>query len=125
VEPVEEGTNLSAACSQYVDILAHPGHITEQAAKQAAANGVFIEITTRRGHCITNEHVAQAAGQAGALLLLNSDSHDEDDLLSLSLARETLRRSGISNRKYKTILEHNPLELLQRIRRLPGGRGRV
>ncbi len=119
VEPVEEGTNLSAVESAYVDILAHPGHMSVEVAAIAAKNGVFIEITTRRGHCTTNAHVARLAGEAGALMLLNSDSHDEDDLLSEELARATLSQSGISSRKYRQILEHNPLKLLQRIRRLP------
>jgi putative hydrolase len=119
VEPVEEGTNLSAVESAYVDILAHPGHMGADIAGIAARNGVFIEITTRRGHCTTNAHVARLAGEAGALMLLNSDSHDEDDLLSEELARATLSQSGISSRKFRQILEHNPLKLLQRIRRLP------
>ncbi len=119
VEPVEEGTNLSAVESAYVDILAHPGHMGAEIAGIAAGNGVFIEITTRRGHCTTNAHVARLAGEAGALMLLNSDSHDEDDLLSEELARATLSQSGVSSRKFRQILEHNPLKLLQRIRRLP------
>jgi putative hydrolase len=119
VEPVEEGTNLAAVRSPYVDILAHPGHMTQQVAELAAENGVFIEITCRRGHCITNLHVAKLAGRANALMLLNSDAHDEDDLLSDSLARETLRQAGITSRKFKQILELNPLKILQRIGRLP------
>ena len=119
VEPVEEGTNLSAVESAYVDILAHPGHMGADIASIAARNGVFIEITTRRGHCTTNAHVARLAGEAGALMLLNSDSHDEDDLLSEELARATLSQAGVSSRKFRQILEHNPLKLLQRIRRLP------
>lgn len=119
VEPVEEGTNLAAAKSHYVDILAHPGNITPETARIAAKNSVFIEITTRRGHCNTNAHVAEVAGKAGALLLLDTDSHTEDDLLSEKLARDTLTQAGISSRKFKTILEDNPLKLLQRIKRVP------
>ena len=118
VEPVEKGTNLAAVKSRYVDILAHPGHITPETARTAAENGVFIEITTRRGHCITNAHVAKVAGKAGAMMLLDTDSHDENDLLSEELARETLLQAGISSRKFKTILEDNPLKLLQRIKRV-------
>jgi histidinol phosphatase-like PHP family hydrolase len=114
---VEEGTNLAAVRSKYVDILAHPGHMTAEVAGLAEKNGVFIEITTRRGHCVTNEHVAKVAGKAGALMLLNSDSHDEDDLLSDVLAKETLRQAGIRSREYKKVLEHNPVKLLERIRR--------
>jgi putative hydrolase len=117
VEPVEEGTNLAAVKSPYVDILAHPGHITPQVAKLAAKNQVFIEITARRGHCITNSHVAKVAGEAGALMLLNSDAHEEDDLLNEHLAKDILRQAGISNRKFKQVLELNPLKLMQRIGR--------
>lgn len=119
IEPVEEGTNLAAVKSSYVDILAHPGHLTPQVAKLAAKNEVFIEITARRGHCITNSHVARVAGEAGALMLVNSDAHEEDDLLTSELAKDILRQAGISNRKFKQILEHNPLKLIQRIKRSP------
>jgi len=115
VEPVEEGTNLAAVRSKYVDILAHPGHMTAEVAELAEKNGVYIEITTRRGHCVTNAHVAQVAGKAGAMMLLNSDSHTEDDLLTEALANETLRQAGVKD--LKQILEHNPVKLLQRIRK--------
>jgi len=117
VEPVEEGTNLAAVKSKYVDILAHPGHMTAEVAELAAKNEVFIEITTRRGHCVTNAHVAKMARAAGALMLLNSDSHDEDDLLTTALANETLVQAGVNSREINQILEHNPMKLLQRIRR--------
>ncbi|MDD5397623.1 MAG: histidinol phosphate phosphatase domain-containing protein [Dehalococcoidia bacterium] len=117
VEPVEEGTNLAAVKSKYVDILAHPGHMTAEVAELAAKNEVFIEITTRRGHCVTNKHVARMAREAGALMLLNSDSHDEDDLLTTALANETLVQAGVNSREIDQILEHNPMKLLQRIRR--------
>ncbi|MCX6008125.1 MAG: histidinol phosphate phosphatase domain-containing protein [Chloroflexi bacterium] len=119
VEPVEEGTNLAAVKSRSVDILAHPGHMTLKVAELAAKNNVFIEITTRRGHCITNGHVAKMATEAGALMLLNSDTHDEDDLLSDQITKDVLRQAGINSRKFKQILESNPLKLLQRIRRFP------
>jgi putative hydrolase len=119
VEPVEEGTNLAAVQSAFVDILAHPGHITEETAELAAQNGIFLEITMRRGHCITNAHVAKMAAQAGALMLLNSDAHTEDDLLAKPSAKEMLAQAGISSRKFKQILELNPLKLLQRIRQTP------
>ncbi len=119
MEPVEEGTNLAAVKSPYVDILAHPGYITPQVAKLAAKNEVYIEITARRGHCITNSHVARVAGEAGALMLVNSDAHEEDDLLTQQLAKDILRQAGINNRKFKQVLELNPLKLLQRIRRSP------
>ena len=53
-EPVEQGTNLAAVQSPYVDILAHPGLITTEEAALAAQNNVFIELTSRTGHSATN-----------------------------------------------------------------------
>jgi len=117
VEPVEEGTNLAAVKSRHVDILAHPGHLTAKEAELAAKNGVFIEITSRRGHCAGNIEVAKAATKAGALMLLDSDAHDEDDILTEKKAREVLGQAGISSRKFKQILKDNPLKLLQKLRR--------
>ena len=49
VEPVEPGSNLAALKSPCVDILAHPGIITEEEAALAAENEVFLEISSRRG----------------------------------------------------------------------------
>ena len=70
VEPVEPGSNLAALKSPCVDILAHPGIITEEEAALAAENEVFLEISSRRGHSLTNGHVAKVGlpqrGQACA-----------------------------------------------------------
>jgi putative hydrolase len=116
---VEEGTNLAAVKSRFVDMLAHPGNITLEEAALAAKNGIFLEITSRKGHSITNTHVAKTAGKAKALMLLNSDTHDEDDLLTDSSANEILLQAGISKLKFRHILRLNPLKLLQKIRQLP------
>ena len=86
VEPVVKGTNLAAVKSRYVDILAHPGFLTEEEADLAAKNGVYIEITARRGHSLTNGHVAKTALKSGASLLLDSDAHTDSDLLTESFA---------------------------------------
>jgi putative hydrolase len=115
-EPVEAGTNLAAVRSPFVDILAHPGHITAEVAELAARNGVFLEITARSGHSATNKHVAKAAAKAKASILINSDAHSEDDFLTEALIEQILEQSGISARKFRQIIELNPLKLLQRIR---------
>ena len=68
MEPVKTGTNL-AAIQAGVDILAHPGFITREEAQVAAEKGVYLELTGRKGHSLTNGHVAQIALKAGALLV--------------------------------------------------------
>ena len=60
VEPLEKGTNR-AAIESGIDILAHPGLISEEDVKLAAKLNVNLEITTRKGHSLTNGHVAKLA----------------------------------------------------------------
>jgi putative hydrolase len=59
VEPVEPGTNLAAVSCKDVDMLAHPGDLTEDEARLAAENGVFLELTAKDGHSLGNGRVAR------------------------------------------------------------------
>ena len=58
-EPVAKGTDMAAVRNPDVDVLGHPGFITEEEAQIARDNGVALEITGRAGHNITNGHVYQ------------------------------------------------------------------
>jgi histidinol phosphatase-like PHP family hydrolase len=117
VEPVEKGTNLAAVQSPYVDILAHPGLITPEEATLAAQNDIFIELTTRRGHSTANVHVALVSQKANAKLLINSDAHDENDLLTPALVKTILDEANLSDQQRQKILNHNPLFLIQKVNR--------
>ena len=117
VEPVEKGTNLAAVRSPFVDILAHPGLITIEEASLAAQNNIFVEITSRRGHSRTNSHVASVSQKAKARLLVNSDAHDENDLLTSSLIESILHQANIDQRQHKQILDRNPLLLIDKVRK--------
>ena len=79
-EPVVPGTNR-AALSADIDILAHPGLISEEEVVMAAGKGILLEISARKGHSLTNGHVAKLAGRHGAELVLNSDAHEPSDLI--------------------------------------------
>ena len=116
VEPVEPGSNLAALNSAYVDILAHPGLITEEEASLAAEKGVFLEITARRGHSLTNGHVAQRGLHSGARLILDSDAHEPQDLLTEELTQKIARGAGLSEQEISALLEGNPAGLLRRLR---------
>lgn len=96
VEPVAAGTNR-AAIEAGVDILAHPGLITDEDAALAAKKGVALEITTRKGHSLTNGHVAAAAARAGARMVINTDTHEPGDLVTRAFAERVLRGAGISS----------------------------
>lgn len=115
VEPVEAGTNLAAVRSPDVDILAHPGLITAEEARLAANNGVFIEISARKGHSLTNGHVVKTALTAGCMMVLDSDAHDSPDLLTPELASAILLGSGLEEEESKGVLADSPGVLLKRL----------
>ena len=94
VEPVPPGTNR-AAIEAGVDILAHPGLITEEEVQLAAQKGVALELTTRRGHSLSNGHVARLALQCGAQLVIDTDSHSPDDLTPWAQAERIARGAGL------------------------------
>lgn len=90
VEPVIKGTN-TAAIKAGVDILAHPGMITLEDAMLAKEKKVYLEITARRGHSKTNHHVFKTAMKAGAKLVIDTDSHSPEDILTQEKQKMILR----------------------------------
>jgi len=94
VEPVVPGTNR-AAIEAGADVLAHPGLISESDALLASDRGVGLEISARRGHSLTNGHVAAAAARTGAKLTFGSDAHMPGDLPSPEFAAQILRGAGL------------------------------
>ena len=115
MEPVEPGTNLAAVSSHHVDILAHPGLITPHDAALAASNGVFLEVSARRGHGFANGHVVKIARDAGAAMVLDSDAHEPDDLLTRDFAMNVARGAGLSDEDAAALLDDNPRNLLAKL----------
>ena len=114
-EPVEPGTNLAALKSPHVDILAHPGMLTLEEAKLAAANGIYLEITARKQHSVTNKHVAEMARRAGAKLIVDSDAHEESDLLTPELAHTIAKNASLTEAEITAALQTNPQALLAKL----------
>ncbi len=81
VEPVAKNTNHLALMAD-IDILAHPGLITDEDTKLASQRGIFLEITSRNGHNQTNAHIIKQARKFNAKLILNTDSHTPDNIIS-------------------------------------------
>ena len=115
VECVEKGTNLAALNSPHVDILAHPGLLSLEEAQLAATNGIFLEISARKGHCLTNGHVASLAQKSGAKLILGSDTHGEQDLLTAPLADAITHGAGLDDAACHQVLSTNPQALLKNL----------
>jgi len=114
VEPVIAGTNR-AAIEAGVDILAHPGLISAEDVQLAAEKGVFLEITTRKGHSLTNGHVAKMAEKYGAKLVVNNDAHAPGDLVSLEMARKIARGAGLTEAQFEAACQ-NSFALVERSR---------
>lgn len=114
VEPVEPGSDAAAINSGYVDVIGHPGHITEDEINRAVANDVYLEISARGGHCLTNGHVARLGQSLGAKLIVNSDAHSPSDFLTSEFQRSVALGAGIDADKLSHVLDIWPRELLQR-----------
>ena len=112
-EPVQPGTNR-AALEAGVHVLAHPGLITLEEVRLAAQKGVCLEITSRKGHSLTNGHVARLARQAGASLVLNSDSHSPQDIVSLPQRERVVEGAGL-DRESLTVMDQTAIRLFNEL----------
>lgn len=112
VEPVKEGTN-KAALESDIDILAHPGLISEEEVKEAALRGIFLEITARKGHSLSNGHVAKLANKYSAKLVINTDTHAPGDLISKDFACKILKGAGLSEENLENVFK-NMEEIVRR-----------
>lgn len=104
VEPVMPGTNTKALEAD-IDILSHPGLISDEDVKRASRNGICLEISARKGHCLSNGHVAKSALNYGAQLIVNTDAHAPDDLISLERAKMTALGAGLSEGDFCRMLD--------------------
>ncbi|MGD0915853.1 MAG: histidinol phosphate phosphatase domain-containing protein [Thermodesulfobacteriota bacterium] len=105
VEPVAPGTNRMAIESS-VDILAHPGLITEEEVLLVKEHSVYLELTSRKGHSLTNGHVAQLAYKTGAPMVLNSDAHAPGDIWPAARLYEIVVGAGLTRDDYRTLMKN-------------------
>ncbi|MEN8189009.1 MAG: histidinol phosphate phosphatase domain-containing protein [Thermodesulfobacteriota bacterium] len=101
-EPVAPGTNR-AALEAGVDVLSHPGMLSEEDAKLAAEKKIFLELTGRKGHSLTNGHVATLGARVGAPLAVNADAHSPGDFLTKEMARLVALGAGVTEEDYAKI----------------------
>ena len=114
VEPVQPGTNLAAASCPDVDVLAHPGLIDDETVRAAAANGVHLEISGRKGHSLGNGRVAQRALRYGATLVVDSDAHSPSDMFGLAHAAAVAAGAGLDADQVEAATVRNPAALVRR-----------
>ena len=114
VEPVIEGTNFTALNCPEVDILAHPGLITVEEVEIARDNDIALEISSRRGHSLANGHVAKLALEIGANMVMDTDTHSPQDLISNETACKFLNGAGIPDKELNKILRTTPQRILSK-----------
>ena len=95
--------------------MAHPGLITYDDARMAAEKGVYLEVSARKGHSLTNGHVVKVARDAGAYTVLDSDAHEPDDLLTVELTQKIAKGAGLTDEDAHALLQLNPQKLLARL----------
>lgn len=115
MEPVAEGTNLAATENPMIDVLAHPGFLSEEAAEAAVRNDVLIEITGRRTHNMTNGHVANMARKVGAKMVVNSDTHSPGNLLTEEDAINVALGAGLTSEESHKAVRVTPLEAIRHL----------
>ncbi len=94
-EPVALGTNR-AGIESGIDVLAHPGIISEEEVRMAAANGVHLEISARFSHGLGNGRIVSLARDAGAALVINSDAHSPSDILTPNWREKVAFGAGLT-----------------------------
>lgn len=114
-EPVMEGTNYAAVNSKNVDILAHPGLLKKEEAEIALKNDVYIEITARNGHSISNGHVANVCREIGNKIIINTDTHSPDNIITFEKSKIIGLGAGLNENEVKKAIIDNPRELIERL----------
>ena len=98
------------------DPVPHPGFITEEEMQLAKDNnGVLIEITGRRGHSLTNGYVASLARKIGATMIVNSDTHAPEDLMSEERAYKVALGAGLTKAEADAAIQKVPFDVIKKI----------
>ncbi len=113
VEPVAPGTDRASVDNPDIDCLAHPGFITIEEAEAAKENGVLLEITGRSGHNITNGHVCRMAREAGAGMIVNSDTHQPENLMDEKAAYTVALGAGLTREEADKAIQVTPFEAIR------------
>jgi len=115
-EPVAEGTNR-AAIEAGADIVSHPGIISTEDLLLAKEKGVTLEITSRKGHSLSNGHVAKEAIKFGVHLVINTDAHGPADLITGETAKKILLSAGIDENRIEYVFENSKALVEKALRR--------
>lgn len=106
VEPVAPKTNWFALQSD-IDILAHPGMITEEEILIAKEKGIYLEISARRGHCLANGRLVSLARKYHAKMIINTDAHAPKELFTLDLIKKVGLGAGLTEEELQKAFQNS------------------
>lgn len=112
VEPVCPQTNFVGLRSD-IDILAHPGMITEEEVRLAKERGIYLELSARKGHCLANGRLAVLARKFQAKLVINTDAHTPRELFSEGLLKKVGLGAGLTEHELEEVFQ-NSAELVKK-----------
>ena len=113
VEPVAPGTDRAAAENPDIDVLAHPGFITAEEADIARENGVALEISGRSGHSFTNGHVCSIARASKCMMVVDSDTHQPENLMDDEAATKIALGAGLTAEEADKALHKTPYKIAE------------
>jgi putative hydrolase len=106
VEPVAPKTNWFGLQSD-IDILAHPGMITEEEIQMAKGKGIYLEISARRGHSLTNGRLVFLARKYKADLVINTDAHQSRELFTSEIIRKVGLGAGLTEEELEKVFQNS------------------
>jgi histidinol phosphatase-like PHP family hydrolase len=80
--------------------------MTEEDVSLAKERSVYLELTSRKGHSLTNGHVAKLAHTMGAEMILNSDAHTPGDIWPVGRLHEIVVGAGLTEGDYRTMIRN-------------------
>jgi putative hydrolase len=106
VEPVAPKTNWFSLQSD-IDILAHPGMITEEEVQMAKEKGIYLEVSARRGHCLANGRLVSLARKYEAFLVINTDAHEAKELFTKDSIKKVGLGSGLTEEELQKVFQNS------------------
>jgi len=102
-EPVLPGT-AEAALKAGIDILSHPGLISEELVALAGRKGIYLEISGRKGHCLGNGRLVALARAHKAGLCLGTDAHGPGDIPTPNFFKAVGLAAGLDDEEVELVL---------------------
>jgi histidinol phosphatase-like PHP family hydrolase len=68
---------------------------------------VYLEITSRKGHSLSNGHVARIAVETGARLVIDTDTHEPGDLITDEFAANILLGAGLNRERIDEVFRNS------------------